>query len=490
MAPLSTTTTDRPNAKAHRARAIRRLLPLTLALTASGCSALSSIGDTFFGRGGPRPGEIGYVKGFFGAVVADEPRAALVGKEVLSAGGNAADAAVATGLALAVSLPSRAGLGGGGACVIYTPDKHSVTRGTPEAVLFLPPAARSVRGGDRPAAVPLTPRGLYLMHARYGRLPFDDLIRKAEQLARGGIPVSRALARDLALVYGPLSEDPGAREVFGTRNGPLTEGQGLVQPALAATLAQLRVLGVGDLYQGQMAHRVEDVSPASGIPIGIADLRAALPNLTSTVTLAAGDDMVAFPPTDGGLGAAAAFKSLQSQPGDVQGAFARAMAAAGLWRTGQATVDQVLNGNPPAAPAQTYPASTSFATLDPEGNAVICDLTMNNLFGTGRMVPGMGFLAATSPAVVPPPPLASALAWNPRKEAFRAAISASGQAGAPVAAAYGMATTLSTKQTMPSPVPDPGRANAIACAGYLPGSEQSCTAAVDVREPGLAATGR
>ena len=57
-------------------------------------------------------------------------------------------------------------------------------------------------------------RGLYLLHARYGNQPFETMVTAAEQLARGGVPVSRALAKDLALVSGPLLADPNARVVF------------------------------------------------------------------------------------------------------------------------------------------------------------------------------------------------------------------------------------------------------------------------------------
>ena len=115
---------------------------------------------------------------------------------------------------------------------------------------------------------------------------------------------------------------------------------------------------------------------------------------------------------------------------------------------------------------------------------------MNNLFGTGRMVPGLGFLAAASPAGVTQPLLAAGLVWNEHTRAFRAAAGGSGQAGAALAVAAALSNTLRSGQPMPNLAPDPGRANVIACAGYLPGSRDSCGAAADPRESGLAAGGK
>ena len=203
-----------------------------------------------------------------------------------------------------------------------------------------------------------------------------------------------------------------------------------------------------------------------------------------------GEDKVAFPPTDGGLGAAAAFMALKSQPADVQGAWLRSLAAAARWRAGGANSDQVLNGQlvaPAAVPL--YPASTTFATLDPNGNAVVCAVTMNNLFGTGRMVPGVGFLAAASPAAVTPPLLASGLAWRESNHAFHAEAGGSGQAGAALAAAVALSNSLRSGQPMQSLAPEPGRANVITCGRYLPGSESHCAAAADPRESGMTAGG-
>ena len=117
-----------------------------VSLSLAGCGTVDKVSDSLFGVG-PQPGQQGFVSGFLGGTVADEPRAALVGREVLSAGGTAADAAVAMGLALSVTLPSRAGLGGGGACIAYAANKSSANGGVPDAVLFTPVAPASASQG-------------------------------------------------------------------------------------------------------------------------------------------------------------------------------------------------------------------------------------------------------------------------------------------------------------------------------------------------------
>ncbi|MFL5279890.1 MAG: gamma-glutamyltransferase [Rhodopila sp.] len=481
-----------PQATPRPAR--RRATPLTaaLALLAAlpGCATVNKVSDTLLGTGGPSVGQPGYVSGFLGGVAADEPRAALAGREVLSSGGTAADAAVAVGLTLAVTLPSRAGLGGGGACIAYSPNPRGQAAGVPEAVLFTAPApAQPGANADRPAAVPMLARGLFLLHARYGSRPFEMIIASAEELARFGAPVSRALAKDLALVAAPLLADPNARVVFSQNGMPLTEGQMLRQPDLGSTLSQLRVAGVGDMYVGTLAGRIVQDSALIGGPMTMADLRGALPKLAAPLFTTYGNDRVAFlpPPADGGLAADAAFDTLAAHPSDLSAAGARALAVASRYRAGGGTPEAVLGArNLPAAGSMVFPASTSFTTLDRNGNAVACALTMNNLFGTGRILPDLGFLAAASPNAVPPPLLAAGLVWNDNIKAFRAEAAGSGQSGAPLAVAAALMNTLRSNQPMPVPVPEPGRANVIACPGYLPGDNGTCGWANDPRESGLA----
>jgi gamma-glutamyltranspeptidase/glutathione hydrolase len=337
--------------------------------------------------------------------------------------------------------------------------------------------------------VPIMARGLFLLHARYGRTPFETLLSSAEQMARFGVPASRALTKDIALVSGPLLADPGARAVFSQDGVPLIEGQTLRQPDLGGTLAQLRVVGVGDMYQGALARRIAQASTEIGGPLQLSDLRGALPKLAPPLVSNYRNDKVAFlpPPADGGLAAEAAFDVFAGNATDVAGAAARSLAVAARYRAGGVTAAQILAAKDlPAVAASPFPASTSFVTLDRTGNAVVCALTMDNLFGTGRIMPGLGFLAAASPDAVPPPLLSAGLAWNDNLKAFRAAAGGSGQAGAPLAVALTLFNTLKTSRPMSVPAPDPGRSNVIACGRYLPGENSECGWANDPRESGLA----
>jgi len=127
--------------------------------------------------------------------------------------------------------------------------------------------------------------------------------------------------------------------------------------------------------------------------------------------------------------------------------------------------------------------------LDRQGRSVVCAESMGNLFGTGRIAPGTGILLAAAPRPEAAPLLSAAIAWNQNLKAFRAAVTGSGQEGAALATAVGLENALRYRTAMPAPVPEPGRANVIACSAYLPDSEESCTWAADPRVSGLAAAG-
>src|SRR6185312_14986487 len=124
---------------------------------------------------------------------------------------------------------------------------------------------------------------------------------------------------------------------------------------------------------------------------------------------------------------AAGFLVLQRDATALGQAAAREMAVAARWRAGGVEAQGLLLASDlQEAPLPSLPASTSFVTLDKDGNSVACTLSMDNLFGTGRVLPGLGFLLAASPNVVPQPLYAAAIAWNENTHAFRAAVAGSG----------------------------------------------------------------
>ena len=477
----------RPLAARLAASALAVALPLALA----GCGTLAAL-NPFGPSNAPQEGNPGFVRGFLGGVAAEDPAAALAARNVLSSGGTAVDAAVAAGFTLAVTLPSRVGLGGGGACLVFDPAKDTV-----ESVLF-PPGPRDgiPAGADRPAAVPLLARGLFALHTRKPGRPFEELLAPAEQLARFGTEVGRGLATDLAAVAGPLLADPGARSAFAGPDGaPLAAGQRMLQPELAGTLGQLRTAGVGDLHQGVLARRLVDVAPGAGAgAYSLDELRAALPRLVPPLLLPSRNgDQVAFlpPPADGGLAAAASFAAVQAGQGVAEAAERGLGAAAGWRQSGGDPRAQLAAASAGTLPGR-LPASAGLVVFDRTGTAVSCAFTLNNLFGTGRMAPNMGFLLAAAPGVgaVQPPLLAAGIAFNRNLRAFRMAVAASGQEAAGISVGAPMALHLLRAQAAPAALaagaPDPGRVQLAACVNYLPGSPDRCVVLSDPRGAGVA----
>lgn len=406
----------------------------TLALL-SNCSVGQTVGHELFGLNGST-GSPGAVKSVFGYVVADEPQAALVGRAILNNGGNAVDAAVAMGFAQAVTLPSRGGLGGGGACLIKMPNTKGVMQ--PPVVLSFPAGIPAATGGSRPAAVPLLARGLLAMQARYGLLPQQSVIVPAERLA-GGAEVSQALEADLQVVGNALLVDPQAASIYAPDGHLLPVGAVFQQSNLATTLENLRVNGVNGLYASNYATQFAEAADEVGGGLTAQDLINTVPHYaTPDLSRQSGYDIASLPVT----------------PVDAQ---------------------------------TTLPASASFMALDKNGGTVICVTSMNNLFGTGRFAPGTGVLLAASPRTNPTPQLAGAMAYTGRSHKFRAAVAGTGQNEAETAVQIGLQNALTGADTQ---IPEPGRADIISCPNGVPGGEASCSASTAASGNGLAIGGR
>ena len=481
--------TTRTNGRFMRSRIANPALAVAVAfgLLTSGCTTVSN----WFGDEKPKEGTVGFVSGFLGAVSGDEPQAVLAARKVLSAGGNAVDAAVGGIFALTVTLPSRAGLGGGGGCLAHRGDSKAI--GYPDAFMFLPQAPAAPEGADRPAAAPMLARGLFLMHARQGKARFESLIAVGEQLARDGVPASRALVRDLAVVAGPLAGDPAAREIFLPGGRPIAEGALMVQADLGSTFAQLRRLGVGEMHLGATSQRFLAGAKLAGAGLTAEDLRKALPQQTAPIILSPTEQIaISFlpGPADGGLAAAVAYQTLAANPGAFAEAKSRALGAAAVYRRGGVLPEAILNGAvAPSGSLPPLPASTSFAVMDREGNAVTCAITMGNLFGTGRIASGTGVVLAASPAWMPPPLLSAGMVTQRRDSQLRVMAGGSGQDGAPVAVGLAIARSLADPRPNftadPAASPEPGRANVIGCNRGVTAPE-SCGWTTDSRGFGLA----
>jgi gamma-glutamyltranspeptidase/glutathione hydrolase len=408
----------------------RRVAAVAALSLLTGCGLGHQLGLT--GGDDSSLGQTAAAPSVFGYAVADEPQAALVARQILNEGGNAADAAAAAGFALSATLPSRAGLGGGGACIVKMPDADGNAQ-APVALLF-PAAAPAAAGGSRPAAVPTLARGLLALQARYGALPAASVIVPAERLASGS-PLSPALESDLAIVGPALLSNPAAAAIFAPSGTLLPAGANLVQPDLAATLETLRTQGVPGFYAGNFAQTLATAANAAGADLTQSDLAAATPKFAPPVTSRTDGLTLALLPTAAATGA-------------------------------------------------PLPASAGFAALDKNGGVVACAVSMNNLFGTGRIAAGTGILLAASPHSVPAPQLAAGIAYETGDLAFRAAATGSGQQAAALAASTALADALNGRPA--SPVPEPGRANVISC----PGGHDTCTASADPRGQGLAIGGR
>ncbi len=418
---------------------------------------------------------VSFLEKFRGAVVADEPRAVLIAEAILDEGGTAADAGAALFFALSVTYPIAAGLGAGGACVVY----DSVTE-VSESIEFLPRPASL--GGS--VAIPGAVRGFAAIHARFGRLRWSKIVLPAERLAQFGHPVSRAFATRVAESGVARRAGPRLRELIAPNGQNLLEGTEMKRPVLASTLSDIRSRGGGDLYFGALSKKLIDSNGEISGTLTDADLQRFLPEWKPSSGLRFGDLVfysIADQPSGGVMAgtmwgmllaenrfrdsigadrahlfAEVAGRVYASIGGSEENAGELSAFRAHTLMTGYNAARHV----PPPRTGQSDlsgwsgagdDGSTSFAIVDRRGSAIACGVSMNGAFGIGRIIPEVGFAAAAS---VPPGPkgwrfagsdfLTSAIIVNNFTGELIYAGGASGGPAAPIALAESTLDTILT----------------------------------------------
>jgi gamma-glutamyltranspeptidase/glutathione hydrolase len=412
-----------------------------------------------------QPGVLGYVEGFAGVVAADEPRAAVVGRDVLSSGGTAADAAVAMGFTLTVTLPTSAGLGGGGVCLIQDRDDDGDTR--VEVLDFLPREAAGLPGPGGAVAVPAMPRGLYALHARSGALRWESLVSPAESLARFGFPASRALAAEVralgvtAPIHGVVAP---------------VEGQRLENLSLARGLGLARV-SPGEYHAGPVARELIAAADAGGYGIDTQTLRDWRPVWRPARLTDYRSHKDAFSPVP-----------------DSAADFAHRWAGADGAGDPSALppplpdlADSVAHG---MSGGMGDRGATGFLVADSFGGAVACALTLNRPMGTGRPLPGFGFALAPLPTPQSPA-IAIMLRLNTHSDVTLGGVAAAGGGAVDLALETGVPALKDGR----SPAESVSRASAgglgkalvtlMSCPDGIPRSPETCRVAVDPRGAGL-----
>jgi gamma-glutamyltranspeptidase / glutathione hydrolase len=402
-------------------------------------------------------GSVGYVEKYFGGVAADEPRAALVGRDVLSAGGTAADAVVAMSLAMMVTRPDAAGPGGGGVCVVYGTKENKA-----EAIEFMPHVSRTSPDGRRwIGVVPGTFRGLFALSSRYGALRWEQLILPAEKMARFGIEMPRSLARNLVAHGAKLLKDPKARIIFADTNGqPFAEGTKFRQLDLAGLLGRIRSVGPGDFHSGPFARQYLNAVIAAGGGLTIDDMRNYRPVWTKTIQLSAGNHILHFAPSPalGAVVTAGIWRDL----GDKSQFSGAASAAQAIMMTTSARKAQQAALAPPSVGS----GSAGALAIDRNGNAAACTLTMGTPFGTGRMMGDTGIIAVAPASSGTALLLAPSIMANKNIKTAISAATAAGDRNAGVALATVYARLLDGKLSLDDAISKPRYAPGIS-AGQI-----------------------
>ncbi|MGA2197089.1 MAG: gamma-glutamyltransferase [Bryobacteraceae bacterium] len=249
-----------------------------------------------------------------GMVVSVEPHATEVGVSILQAGGHAVDAAVAVGLALAVTHPSAGNLGGGGFMLVRLADGRTAfldfRERAPAAAsrnMYLDANGKATGDstvGYRASGVPGTVRGLELASQKFGKLPWAQLVRPAADLASKGYALSYGEANSLRGGGRGMERFPESKRIF-LRDGAYYEpGETFIQADLGRTLDRIARLGAKDFYEGETARLLAADMQEHGGLITPADLKnyKAIERQPLTGKYRGYDIITAPPPSSGGVG--------------------------------------------------------------------------------------------------------------------------------------------------------------------------------------------
>lgn len=224
------------------------------------------------------------VRGDAGMVVSDSAVASEIGRDVISQGGNAVDAAVATAFALAVSWPDAGNIGGGGFMIVRPADGKNLVcidyrETAPQAITATSFTKQDTTYTQKAVGVPGTVRGLATAHDQYGKLAWRDVVMPAAKLAAAGVPVTEPLAKSLNRVLAYPAVRAGdtyaeLRRVYGRPGGQTWQsGDRLVLPDLSRTLTAIAEAGPDAFYTGRIARLiVEEMQRGDGL-ISLADLQ-------------------------------------------------------------------------------------------------------------------------------------------------------------------------------------------------------------------------
>jgi gamma-glutamyltranspeptidase / glutathione hydrolase len=375
-------------------------------------------------------------EGAHAMVVSGSGLASAAGRDVLRAGGNAVDAAVAVGFALAVVHPEAGNLGGGGFMVIRLKDGTVRTLDYRETApshatrdMYLDdqgqPTERSVTG-DLSAGVPGSVAGLTEAQRRLGRLPLARVIEPAIRLAREGFVVDAYRSRSIADENERLAQFPASRASFLPGGAAPRPGSVLRQPDLASTLEAIRDRGAEGFYRGRVADLIVAEMERGGGLITHEDLAGYRAIWRDPIAIRyRGYTIYSMPPASSGgitmgeilnimegydplpaFGSPAlihreaeamrrAFTDRNTWLGDP--AFVRNPSDRLLSKAYADSLRRAIGERATRTPAFTPgvrsgTSTTHYSVVDPDGNAVSCTTTLNNSYGSAVTVTGAGFL--------------------------------------------------------------------------------------------------